>query len=133
MGHGASAPTQRPQGGQDLISDALGLPKDKVKVNITRIGGGFGRRLSSDFMVEAAAIAHRVQAPIKLTWTREDDLRHDHFCPGGFHFLKGAVDEKGNITAWQNHFITFGNAKGRPGSGGNLSPDEFPARFLPNY
>ncbi|HRE82521.1 MAG TPA: molybdopterin-dependent oxidoreductase [Opitutaceae bacterium] len=127
------APTQRPQGGQDLISETLGLPKDKVKVNITRIGGGFGRRLSSDFMVEAAAIAHRVQAPIKLTWTREDDLRHDHFRPGGFHFLKGAVDEKGNITAWQNHFITFGNAKGRPGSGGSLSPDEFPARFLPNY
>lgn len=128
------APTQRPGGGQDLISDVLKLPKDKIKVNITRIGGGFGRRLGSDFMIEAAAIAHRVKVPVKLTWTREDDLRHDHFRPGGVHYLKGGVDAQGNIVAWQNHFVTFGNAKGRPpGSGGNLSPDEFPARFLPNY
>ena len=128
------APTQRPAGGQDLISSVLNLPKDRIKVNITRIGGGFGRRLSSDFMVEAAAIAHRVSAPIKLTWSREDDLRHDHYRPGGIHYLKGGVDVQGNIIAWQNHFVTFGNAKGKaPGSGGALSPDEFPARFLPNY
>ncbi len=128
------APTQRPAGGQDLISSVLNLPKDRIKVNITRIGGGFGRRLSSDFMVEAAAIAHRVSAPIKLTWSREDDLRHDHYRPGGIHHLKGGVDAQGNIIAWQNHFVTFGNAKGKaPGSGGALSPDEFPARFLPNY
>ncbi|MBP7140989.1 MAG: xanthine dehydrogenase family protein molybdopterin-binding subunit [Opitutaceae bacterium] len=128
------APTQRPAGGQDLISSVLNLPKDRIKVNITRIGGGFGRRLSSDFMVEAAAIAHRVNAPIKLTWSREDDLRHDHYRPGGIHHLKGGVDAQGNLIAWQNHFITFGNAKGKaPGSGGGLSPDEFPARFLPNY
>jgi len=127
------APTQRPQGGQDLICEVLKLPKEKVKVNLTRIGGGFGRRLSSDFMIEAAAIAQRVKAPIKLTWTREDDLRHDHFRPGGLHFLKGSVDAQGNLSSWQNHFVTFGNAKGKPGSGGSLSPDEFPARFLPNY
>lgn len=128
------APTQRPAGGQDLISDVLKLPKSKIKVNITRIGGGFGRRLGSDFMVEAAAIAHRVNVPVKLTWMREDDLRHDHFRPGGMHYLKGGVDAAGNIVAWSNHFVTFGNAKGKsPGSGGQLSPDEFPARFLPNY
>lgn len=127
------APTQRPAGGQDLVSEVLKLPKDKVKVNLTRIGGGFGRRLSSDFMVEAAAIAHRVSAPVKLTWTREDDLRHDHFRPGGLHFLKGAVDAQGNISAWSNHFVTFGNTSRTTGSGGALSPDEFPARFLPNY
>lgn len=128
------APTQRPAGGQDLISSVLNLPKERIKVNITRIGGGFGRRLSSDFMVEAAAIAHRATAPIKLTWSREDDLRHDHYRPGGIHHLKGGVDAQGNIVAWQNHFVTFGNAKGKaPGSGGGLSPDEFPARFLPNY
>jgi isoquinoline 1-oxidoreductase beta subunit len=128
------APTQRPAGGQDLISSVLNLPKDRIKVNITRIGGGFGRRLSSDAMVEAAAIAHRVSAPVKLTWSREDDLRHDHYRPGGIHHLKGGVDAQGNIIAWQDHFVTFGNVKGRPpGSGGALSPDEFPARFLPNY
>jgi isoquinoline 1-oxidoreductase subunit beta len=126
------APSQRPAGGQDLIAEVLGLPKEKIKVHITRMGGGFGRRLSSDFMVEAAAIARRVPAPVKLTWSREDDMRHDHYRPGGLHFLKGAVDAKGAIVAWRNHFVTFGN-KGRPGSGGSLNADEFPARFLPNY
>jgi isoquinoline 1-oxidoreductase subunit beta len=126
------APSQRPSGGQDLIHETLGLPKDRIRVHITRMGGGFGRRLSSDFMVEAAAIAQRVNAPVKLTWTREDDLQHDHYRPGGMHFLKGAVDEKGALAAWHNHFVTFGN-QGRPGSGGSLSPDEFPARFVPHY
>ncbi|MBL9207138.1 MAG: xanthine dehydrogenase family protein molybdopterin-binding subunit [Opitutaceae bacterium] len=126
------APSQRPGGGPDLINEVLGIAKDKVKVNITRMGGGFGRRLSSDFMVEAAAIAQRVPAPVKLTWSREDDLRHDHYRPGGVHFLKGAVDGAGAIAAWHNHFVTFGN-RGRPGSGGSLSADEFPARFLPHY
>jgi isoquinoline 1-oxidoreductase beta subunit len=126
------APSQRPSGGHDLIHETLGLPKDRIRVHITRMGGGFGRRLSSDFMVEAAAIAQRVNAPVKLTWTREDDLQHDHYRPGGMHFLKGAVDEKGALAAWHNHFVTFGN-QGRPGSGGSLSPDEFPARFVPNY
>jgi isoquinoline 1-oxidoreductase beta subunit len=126
------APSQRPSGGQDLIHETLGLPKDRIRVHITRMGGGFGRRLSSDFMVEAAAVAQRVNAPVKLTWTREDDLQHDHYRPGGMHFLKGAVDEKGALAAWHNHFVTFGN-QGRPGSGGSLSPDEFPARFVPHY
>ncbi|HEY0946615.1 MAG TPA: xanthine dehydrogenase family protein molybdopterin-binding subunit [Opitutaceae bacterium] len=127
------APTQAPSGGQKLVSSTLNLPAENVKIHITRIGGGFGRRLSSDFMVEAAAIAQRVGAPVKLTWTREDDLRHDHFRPGGFHFLKGAVDGNGGLAAWHNHLVTFGNNSGKAGSGGAVSADEFPARFLENY
>ena len=127
------APTQNPGSGQDLISKTLGVPPDKVLVHVTRMGGGFGRRLTSDFMVEAAAIAQRVNAPVKLTWTREDDMRHDHYRPGGFHFLKGAVDANGKLVAWRNHFITFGNTKERPGSGGSLNPDEFPGRWVPNF
>ncbi len=127
------APSQNPGSGQDLISKTLNVPADKVLIHVTRMGGGFGRRLTSDFMVEAAAIAQRVDAPVKLTWTREDDLRHDHYRPGGFHFLKGAVDSKGKVVAWRNHFVTFGNTKDRPGSGGSLNPDEFPGRWIPNF
>lgn len=127
------APTQNPGSGQELISKTLEVPKEKIKVHVTRIGGGFGRRLSSDFMVEAAAIAQRVKAPVKLTWTREDDMRHDHYRPGGFHFLKGAIDQAGKVTAWRNHFVTFGNTKDRTGSGGSLSGDEFPGRWLANF
>jgi isoquinoline 1-oxidoreductase subunit beta len=131
------APTQNPAAGRNLVSSTLGLPQDKVTLHITRSGGGFGRRLSADFVVEAAAIARRVNAPVKLTWTREDDMRHDHFRAGGFHFLRGAVDAQGRLSAWHDHFVTFGNAVQRegqkvlqPGSGGSLGSDEFPARWL---
>jgi isoquinoline 1-oxidoreductase beta subunit len=111
----------------------LGIPLEKVIVHNTRVGGGFGRRLSVDYMLEAAAISKRVGAPVKLTWSREDDMWHDHYRPGGLHFLKGGVDAAGRICAWHNHFLTFGNEAGKPGSGGNLGGDEFPARFLDNY
>jgi len=69
---------------------------------------------------------------VKLTWTREDDLRHDHNRPGGLHFLKGAIDASGRIVAWKNNFFSFGNG-GQPGSGGSLNGDEFPGRWISNY
>ncbi|HYD84248.1 MAG TPA: xanthine dehydrogenase family protein molybdopterin-binding subunit [Opitutus sp.] len=127
------APTQNPGSGVDLVSKTLNVPADKITMHVTRMGGGFGRRLTSDFVVEAAAIAQRVNAPIKLTWTREDDMRHDHYRPGGFHFFKGAVDGNGKLVAWRNHFVTFGNTKERAGSGGSLNRDEFPGRWLANF
>ncbi|QYG03276.1 MULTISPECIES: xanthine dehydrogenase family protein molybdopterin-binding subunit [Massilia] len=135
------APTQNPNAGQALVSGTCGIPKEKITMHIIRSGGGFGRRLSSDFIVEATAIAQRMKdkAPVKLTWTREDDLQHDHFRPGGFHFLRGGVDKAGKVVGWHNHFVTFANrveqdgkSALRPGSGGSLSPDEFPGRWLAN-
>jgi isoquinoline 1-oxidoreductase beta subunit len=126
------APSQQPNGGQRIITDTLKIPADKIVFHITRSGGGFGRRLSNDYVIEAAAIAQKVNAPVKLTWNREDDLRHDHFRPGGIHFLKGAVDASGKLVAWKDNFFTFGNAD-RAGSGGDLSSDEFPGRWVPNY
>jgi isoquinoline 1-oxidoreductase subunit beta len=133
------APTQNPGSGQALAAATFGIPKEKISLHITRSGGGFGRRLSSDFIVEAAAIAQRVAAPVKLTWTREDDLQHDHFRAGGFHFLRGGVDAAGKVVGWHNHFVTFANRVERdgksvlqPGSGGSLSGDEFPGRWLAN-
>jgi isoquinoline 1-oxidoreductase beta subunit len=138
------APTQNPGAGQALAATTFNIPKDKITLHITRSGGGFGRRLSSDFIVDAAAIAQKFKVPVKLTWTREDDLQHDHFRAGGFHFLRGGVDEAGKLVAWHNHFITFANRVERkendgssgsvlqPGSGGNLSGDEFPGRWSAN-
>jgi isoquinoline 1-oxidoreductase beta subunit len=133
------APTQNPGAGQALVSATFGIPKEKIQLHIIRSGGGFGRRLSSDFIVEAAAIAQKVNAPVKLTWTREDDLQHDHFRAGGFHHLRGGVDAQGKLVAWHNHFVTFANRVERegksilqPGSGGSLSGDEFPGRWLAN-
>lgn len=133
------APTQNPGAGQALVTTTFGIPKEKITLHIIRSGGGFGRRLSSDFIVEAAAIAQKVEAPVKLTWTREDDLQHDHFRPGGFHHLRGGVDANGKLVGWHNHFVTFANRVERdgksilqPGSGGSLSGDEFPGRWLTN-
>jgi isoquinoline 1-oxidoreductase beta subunit len=133
------APTQNPAAGQNLVSSTLSIAKEKITLHITRSGGGFGRRLSADYIVEAAAIAQRVSAPVKLTWSREDDLRHDHYRAGGFHFLRGALDKSGKLTAWHNHFVTFANRVTRegqsilqPGSGASLSGDEFPGRWVAN-
>ncbi|MDP2393288.1 MAG: molybdopterin-dependent oxidoreductase [Methylococcaceae bacterium] len=133
------APTQNPEAGQKVITETLGIPKDKITLHITRSGGGFGRRLIPDYIVEAAAIAQRLKTPVKLTWTREDDLQHDHYRAGGFHFLRGGLDDKGKLIAWHNHFVTFANkitkdgkTKLELGSGANLSGDEFPGRWVEN-
>jgi len=128
------APSQTAANGRDLVAGVLGVPKENIEVTITRIGGGFGRRLANDYVLEAAVIAKRAGAPVKVTWSREDDMRHDHYRPGGFHFLKGAVDAQGRLAAWHNHFITFANHDSdRPGAGAGLNAQEFPANFVPNF
>jgi isoquinoline 1-oxidoreductase beta subunit len=138
------APTQNPGAGQALVASTFNIPKEKITLHITRSGGGFGRRLSSDFIVDAVAIAQKVKARVKLTWMREDDLQHDHFRAGGDHFLRGGVDAAGKLVAWHDHFVTFANrveqkeSDGttgsvlRPGSGASLSGDEFPGRWVAN-
>jgi len=126
--------SQTPGSGRDLVAATFGLPKEKLKLNLVRAGGGFGRRLRNDYMVECAAIALRVDAPVKLTWTREDDMRHCFFRPAGFHHLKGAVDVAGRLSAWHNHFVTFGyNSTESPAPSAGMSPDELPGRFIPDY
>jgi isoquinoline 1-oxidoreductase beta subunit len=125
-------PTQQADRGLSLVSAMLKLPEEKVKVHQTRAGGGFGRRLTNDYMCEAAAIALKVNAPVKLQWKREDDFAHDFYRVGGYHNLKAAIDKSGKLTAFQNHLVTFSADGKRPVSGGVRSNNSFPIDMAPN-
>ena len=126
------APTQNPKSGRSLVARTLGIPEDRVHVNLTRIGGGFGRRLRNDFMAEVAWIAREVGQPVQLQWTREDDMRHDFYRPAGWHHFKAGLDDDGRMIAFDHHFVTFGR-DGEPVSGASLSPGHYPAGLVPNF
>ncbi len=121
-----------PGDGLSLVAKTLGIHESDITTHMMRSGGSFGRRLQNDYLVEAAWIAKRVDAPVKLLWSREDDIAHDPFRPAATVGLKAGIDAQGKLSAWRHHFVTFGDGK-HAASGGGMGQDSFPAGFAPAY
>jgi isoquinoline 1-oxidoreductase beta subunit len=127
------APSQTPQQGLQVAARTIGCEPSAITMyQFARIGGGFGRRLVNDYVAEVSWIAKQVPAPVKLLWTREQDMHHDFYRPGGFHYFKGGVDASGKLIAWHDHFVSYG-MNGRFASGAGIGANEFPGCFVPNY
>jgi isoquinoline 1-oxidoreductase beta subunit len=107
------APTQAPERLQNRVGELLGIPPTKVEVNITLVGGGFGRRLGVDYAIEAADISRAVKAPVQLLWSRADDMKHGHFQAASVHYLSAGCDGAGKPVAWRHT---------KAGSFHNISP-----------
>ena len=126
------APSQNPKSGRKLVSKTLGIPEKQIHVNQIRFGGGFGRRLRSDFMAEAAWIARETGRPVQLLWTREDDMHQDFYRPAAWHHFKAGLNKAGQMIAFDHHFITMGH-DGKVISGSNLSPSHHPAGLVKDF
>lgn len=97
--------TQNPQGSRDTLAQALKIPAENVTVHVTLLGGGFGRKSKPDFIVEAALLAREVGAPVRIVWTREDDIQHDYFHTVAGEHLEGGLDRDGKVTAWLHRSV----------------------------
>lgn len=100
------APIQAPQAGRDTVAHWLEMSADDVTVHVTLLGGGFGRKSKPDFMVEAALVSKAMDGqPVKVTWTREDDLRHSYYHTVSVEYLEAGFDAQGKTTAWLHRTV----------------------------
>jgi isoquinoline 1-oxidoreductase beta subunit len=111
------APSQAPQWAKQAVAGALGMPPEKVVVHIPLVGGAFGRRLLFDFAVEAAQVAKAVGVPVKVVWSREDDMQHDFYRPASLHRLSAGLDASGTVVAWSHRIVA-------PSIMGQIFPEE---------
>ncbi len=125
--------SQQPAAGHGLVARALGIDPDNIKIHLCRGGGGFGRRLMNDYVVEAAWLAKKVGKSVKLTWAREDEFTHDAYRPGGTIGLKAGLDTQGKLVAWSQHLITYGEGTKLVSCGDIGGGDEFTAGRIANY
>ena len=95
-------PTQAPNSLQEAVADSLGMKPEQVEVNVTLIGGGFGRRLAVDYALEAAELSKAVKAPVQVLWTRADDMKHGHFQAASAHRMSAGFDASGALVSWQH-------------------------------
>ncbi len=133
------APTQSPGQANRVVHELTGIPRLSIAVQLPRAGGGFGRRLETDAIAEAVLIAKQVNAPIKLMWTREDDLRNDFFRPFGVHRLRATFGDDGALASWWHAAAATPinwRARGMeedPKWAGVVDEDELPAGLVASF
>ncbi|MEM7017872.1 MAG: molybdopterin cofactor-binding domain-containing protein [Pseudomonadota bacterium] len=126
-------PTQAPGRTPPIMKAMFGVEEDQVLIHQMRLGGSFGRKIFSEHACEATAISKKVGAPIKLTWTREDDTHYDFFRVGGFQQVKGAIDKDGKLAAIENHHVGMDLGEAAWGRfGGVFRNTEFPIQNIDN-
>ena len=133
------APTQMPSGASRSAAAVTGLPRENIRIDMTRVGGGFGRRLTNDYVAEAAMISMHTGGPVKLQWTREDDIKNDFYRPAGLHEVSAGLDANRNITAWTQRLASASKYYRRPDMPdenlwqAELYPDDFPRGIVDNF
>ncbi|MEZ4810176.1 MAG: molybdopterin cofactor-binding domain-containing protein [Allomuricauda sp.] len=130
------APTQNPEALEQGLVKLFGLEPEQIKIHLPRIGGGFGRRYYVDYAMDAAILSKKMGRPVKLTWTREEDIKHDWYRPASVHKLAASLDDQGKITGWRHVLanasrMTSLGREGRP-AGTEIDEYEFPAGFVPH-
>ncbi|MEO6723529.1 MAG: molybdopterin cofactor-binding domain-containing protein [Ferruginibacter sp.] len=118
-------PSQTPGGARTAVSKLLNIPEDKITLELTRLGGGFGRRLKFDYVVEAAELSSIIKAPVKVIWTREDDMMGGSYRPAVRYLFEAALDDKGNLIGYKCRGV--GVNAGNP-----TREDNFPAGAVDN-
>jgi isoquinoline 1-oxidoreductase beta subunit len=99
------APVQSPGGTREDVAKTLGIPEDNVTVNVTLLGGGFGRKSKCDYALEAALLSKALGAPVKVQWTREDDVRHDFLHTVSVERIEAGLDKSGKVIAWRHRSV----------------------------
>jgi isoquinoline 1-oxidoreductase beta subunit len=99
------APVQSPGGTREDLAKTLGIPEDNVTVNVTLLGGGFGRKSKCDFVLEAALLSKAIGAPVKVQWTREDDVQHDFLHTVSVERIEAGLDKSGKVIAWRHRSV----------------------------
>lgn len=131
-------PTQAPQQAWSVVQRLTGLAPDQIDIRLSRIGGGYGRRLDHDYVAEAVLLAKAVSKPLRLFWTRDEDLTHDYYRSGFVHKFSAIVDAKRHISAWNQRVASASAQNGRGVHSEQLWTSEvdvnqLPAGFVPNY
>jgi isoquinoline 1-oxidoreductase beta subunit len=120
-----AGPTQVPQSAQKAVATLLGISEEKISVEITKIGGAFGRRLNNDFALEAAELSSLIQKPVKVLWTREDDLRGGIYRPSARYYFKAGLDASGEVIAYHLRGVGLN-------AGNSVRQDNFPVGAIEN-